>query len=187
MGKALYFCAKRVRRLQVQITIVPMPAPDTTQIWKHLGDRRLVAAEAFYADSALKEFHRAADGYIARTKNFRPPFVKRLPVAKRASYLATLPIPPDLMGQLIISYHFAHQRPLMASFLNALGIPNDNGLISEDIDSTPPTGEKLTEAVNSIKANYPPDDVYIYLATIHSQNPSAWQGLEPLLQQLQPA
>jgi hypothetical protein len=160
-------------------------SPDTPQIWKQLGDRRLVAAEAFYADDALKEFHRAADGYIARTKNFRPPFVKRLPVAKRASYLATLPIPPDLMGQLIISYHFAHQRPLMASFLNALGIPNDNGLISEDIDSAPPAGDKLIEAVNSVKSNYPLDDVYIYLATIHAQNPTAWRGLEPVLEESQ--
>ena len=158
-----------------------MPAPDTAQIWKQLGDRRLVAAQAFYSDDALKEFHRAADGYIARVKNFRPPFVKRLPVAKRASYLATLPIPADLMGQLLISYHFAHQRPLMASFLDALGIPNDNGLISEDVDSTPPPDEKIAEAVKSVKANYSPDDVDIYLATIHAQNPTAWRGLEPHL------
>jgi len=146
-----------------------------------MGDRRLIAAEAFYADSALKEFHRAADNFIARSKNFRPPFVRRLPVAKRSSYLATLPIPPDLMGQLIISYHFAHQRPLMAAFLTALGIPNDNGLISDDIDSTPPAGEKLAEAVKTVKSNYPHDDVYIYLATIHAQNPQAWSGLESLL------
>ena len=46
-----------------------MPAPDTPQIWKQLGNRRLIAAEAFYADDALKEFHRAADGYIARRAN----------------------------------------------------------------------------------------------------------------------
>src|SRR5437588_5703055 len=132
-----------------------MPAPDTAHIWKQMGDRRLPAAEAFYADAALKEFQRAADGFIARAKNFRPAFVKRLPVSKRAFYLSTLPIPPDLMGQLIISYHFAYQRPLMAGFLNALGIANDNGLISEESDSMPPTPERLTEALNTVKTAFP--------------------------------
>jgi hypothetical protein len=158
-----------------------MPAPDTAEIWKQLGDRRLAAAEAFYADDSLKEFHRAANIFIARVKNFRPPFVKRLPAAKRAFYLSTLPLSPDLMSQLIVSYHFAHQRPLMSAFLNALGIPNDNGLISEDADSTPPTGDKLSEAVNAVQADYSPDDVRIYLSTIHAQNPQAWSGLEPFL------
>ena len=158
-----------------------MPAPDTAQIWKEMGDRRSIAAEAFYADSSIKEFHRAADGFIARSKNFRPPFVKRLPVAKRAFYLSILTIPPDLMGQLIISYHFAHQRPLMAAFLNALGIPNENGLIAEDADPTPPTSEQLAQAVESLKPAFPKEDISIYLATIHAQNPQAWGGLEPLL------
>src|SRR5258708_35371584 len=103
---------------------------DTQAIWKMMGEeRRKKAAGAFYSDANLKEFHRAAELFIARSKNFRPAFVKKLPQEKRASYLATLPIPPDLVGQLIVSYHFAYQRPLMSAFLNGLGIANHNGVI----------------------------------------------------------
>src|SRR3954471_15332395 len=112
---------------------------DTQTIWKEMGEeRRKKAAESFYQDQNLKEFHRAAELFIARNKNFRPAFVKKLPVEKRASYLASLPIPPDLIGQLIVSYHFAHQKPLMSAFLDALGIKNDNGVISDSAEVSAP-------------------------------------------------
>jgi hypothetical protein len=151
---------------------------DTQTIWKEMGEpRRKMAAEAFYADGNLKEFHRAAEMFIARSKNFRPAFVKKLPVEKRASYLASLPIPPDLMGQLIVTYHFAHQRPLMAAFLNALGIANENGVISDSVEVGAPEASKLAAAAEKIKSEFPEEDVRIYFATLQAQNPETWGGL----------
>src|SRR4051812_38771844 len=109
-------------------------------IWKQqfTEEQRAAAAEAFFNDASLKDFHRAAETFIARQKNFRPAFIKRLPVAKRAFYLSHMPLTSDLTSQLIVSYHFAHQRPLMGAFLDALSIPNDNGLISGDADTPTP-------------------------------------------------
>ncbi|HUS18623.1 MAG TPA: hypothetical protein VMZ25_03150, partial [Terriglobales bacterium] len=72
--------------------------PDPLHIWKTQlsDDQRTQAAEAFFADASLTDFHRAAETFIARQKNFRPAFIKKLPVAKRAFYLAHLPLSPDL-------------------------------------------------------------------------------------------
>lgn len=117
--------------------------------------RRKQASEAFYNDQSLKEFHRAAELFIARNKNFRPAFVKKLPLEKRASYLAQLPIPSDLMGQLIVSYHFAHQKPLMSAFLDALGIANENGVINDSAEVSPPDKAAMTAAAEKIKAQFP--------------------------------
>jgi hypothetical protein len=154
-------------------------AKDIQEIWKAMGEmRRRQAADAFYSDPNLKEFHRAAELFIARNKNFRPAFVKRLPQEKRATYLTSLPIPPDLIGQLIVSYHFAHQRPLMAAFLNALGIANDNGVISESADMPAPDSAMLADAADKVKAGFPAEDVNIYFATLHAQNPETWRGLD---------
>lgn len=151
---------------------------DSEAIWKEMGqDRRKMATDAFYADSNLKEFHRAAEMFIARTKNFRPAFVKKLPVEKRASYLATLPLPPDLVGQLIVTYHFAHQRPLMAAFLNALEIANDDGVISDSAEVSAPEASKLAAAAKKIKSEFPEEDVKVYFATLVAQNPETWGGL----------
>src|SRR5436309_325326 len=141
-------------------------AVDTNQIWKYMGeDRRLKAAGSFYADESLRQFQQAADQFIARTKNFRVPFVKRLPVQKRTWYLAHLSIPQDVMAQLIISYHFALQRPMMAAFLNALGIANNDGLIDEKAEVITPDKAKLESAVQTLRDQFLAEDVNIYLAT----------------------
>jgi hypothetical protein len=163
-------------------------APDTQQIWKEMGEElRLKSASSFYSDNSLKEFHRAADMFIARNKNFRPAFVKRLPSEKRAFYLATLGIPPDLIGQLLVSYHFTHQRPMMAAFLNALGIANDNGVINDSTEVSAPEKEAVVRAAEEIKATFPVRDIYFYLATLYAQNPETWAGVETVLPELQPA
>src|SRR3954466_2788162 len=154
---------------------------DTQSIWKEMGEeRRKRAAEAFYGDAALKEFHRAAELFIARNKNFRPAFVKKLPREKRASYLAQLSIPADLIGQLIVSYHFAHQKPLMSAFLNALGISNEDGVISDSAEVTAPDKAALAEAAKKVKADFPPEDVNVYFQTLQAQNPETWGGLSDM-------
>ena len=151
---------------------------DTQQIWKLLGeDRRILAASSFYNDASMKEFHRIADGFIANQKHFRPQFVKKLPVEKRTSYLANLPLPPDMSAQLIVAYHFAVQRPLMSAFLSALNIPNENGQITENHEVSTPTAEALAAAVAIVSAQYPAEDVQIYFSTLISQNPEVWDGL----------
>jgi hypothetical protein len=155
---------------------------DPLTIWKSLSDAlRAQAAEAFFADATLKDFHRAAETFIARHKNFRPQFIKKLPAEKRAFYLAHMPLSPDLASQLLVSYHFAHQRPLMAAFLNALNIPNDNGLITGDADIPTPDATAITAAVASLRPDFPAEDLQRYFATLYSQNPDTWKDLQPHL------
>lgn len=141
-------------------------------------ERRAEGAAAFFADESLKDFHRAAETFIARHKNFRPQFIRKLPVEKRVFYLAHLPLTPDLASQLLVSYHFAKQRPLMAAFLDALKIPNDNGLITGEGEVAPPDAAALDAAVAAVKEKFPAEDVQRYFATLYAQNPEAWAGLK---------
>ena len=151
---------------------------DILSLWKSVSEeRRLDAARSFYEDKSLKEFQGAADTYIARLKNFRPQFVKKLPMDKRASYLAHLPLSGELASQLLVSYHFARQRPLMGAFLNALGIENDQGLIPEGVDPEKPSTEKLAEAVAAVRKSFPGEDVDLYFQVLQSQAPEVWGGL----------
>jgi hypothetical protein len=152
------------------------------QIWKQMSEElRASAADAFFADDTLKDFHRAADAFIAQQKNFRIPFVRKLPAAKRAFYLSHMPLAPDLTSQLLVSYHFAHQRPLMAAFLDALGIPNDQGLITGEGETPTPDAGAVAAAVSAVRPNFPSEDVDRYFATLYSQNPETWKDLQPHL------
>lgn len=155
---------------------------DVLTLWKQLDEaRRIQAAEALYADANLKDFSTAADAYIARSKNFRPQFVKKLPAEKRAHYVAQMPISPELAAQLFVSYHFAHQRPMMTAFLNSLGVPNDQGLIKDDAEVSPPTSEAITRAGQELLGKFAKEDVEIYFSTLVSQNQEAWSGLNQFI------
>src|SRR5579859_1117908 len=95
--------------------------PDVHGIWKRMGEaRRVQAAMALYNDDTQKDARIGLDAILAQLRHFRPQFMKRLPAEKRAQYAATLALPMEAIVQLIVSYHFAHQRPMMAAFLDAL-------------------------------------------------------------------
>jgi hypothetical protein len=81
-----------------------------------------------------------------------------------------------IAARLLVAFHLAHQRPMMAGFLDALGIAHQDGLIaSEELD--PPSAEKLADAARSLGASYPPEDVALYLSTLVWQDPETWGAL----------
>jgi hypothetical protein len=64
----------------------------------------------------------------------------------------------------------------MGSFLDALGIKHDQGLIDAD-EVEPPGPEKLREAATAIAGQYPAEDVALYLSTLVWQDPETWGPL----------
>ncbi len=50
---------------------------------------------------------------------------------------------------LLVSYHLAHQRPMMGAFLDALGIAHEEGLIKEESPKAP-DAETLDRAVKTL-------------------------------------
>jgi hypothetical protein len=148
------------------------------QIWKQMPEaRRLEAAEAFWKESDGVEQQVEAMALLARHLKARPKFVQGLPVERRAKYLAHYPgMPEVLAARLLVSYHLAHRRPMLRTFLDALGIPHEDGLITGDVEG--PVGrEKLDAGVSALSAAYPAGDVSLYLATLLSQDPGTWQAL----------
>jgi hypothetical protein len=101
-----------------------------------------------------------------------------LPVDKKARHLAGMAQVSDLLAaRLLIAYHLDQQRPMMGSFLDALGIAHQEGLITEESPSAP-AAEKLDEAVKALAAQYPKPDVARYFWTLVWQDPETWGGLQ---------
>ena len=65
---------------------------------------------------------------------------------------------------------------MMGSFLDALGIAHEEGLISAE-EVEPQTAEKLREAAGAIAKLYPAEDVSLYLSTLVWQDPETWGAL----------
>src|SRR5215210_7313253 len=105
-----------------------------SKIWRRMtAERRTAAAELFWADEQSAEQQVEACASIATHMKFRTKSVLNLPLEKKASYLIRLPAVPDAVAaRALVNYHLERQRPMMAAFLDALGIAHDNGLINDE-------------------------------------------------------
>jgi hypothetical protein len=148
------------------------------RLWRTLPTEvRLAAATAFWSDeqAALEQAEGVA--LISRHIKFRPKSVIALPVEKKAKHLSSMGQVSDLLAaRLLVSYHLQHQRPMMSRFLDVLGIPHEEGLISEESPAAP-APEKLDEAAKALTAEFPRPDVSRYFWTLLWQDPETWGGL----------
>ncbi|MQA28658.1 MAG: hypothetical protein GEU82_02305 [Luteitalea sp.] len=142
-------------------------------------DQRLQAAHAFWIDEQASDDQLQAVLLISQQKKFRPKTVIGLDHDRKARHLASLSSLPDAVAaRVLVLYHLAEQRDLMGTFLDALGIAHDNGLIADD--AVKPEPEKLGPAVAQITAKYPAEAVSLYLSTLVCQDPDTWSGLSEL-------
>lgn len=149
-----------------------------SRLWKKISpERRLAAAELFWSDEQSTEQQIEAVGALASHMKFRPKSVISLPIEKKAKYLATLPTVSDTVAaRALVNYHLDRQRPMMAAFLDLLGIAHENGLISEE-NVTKPDAVKLKAAAFDLSSKFPKDDVLLYFSTLVSQDPDTWSPL----------
>ena len=152
--------------------------PRPSQLWKQLSpERRQHAAEAFWRDENAGMEHAEAIAYIAQRIKFRAKSVVALPVEKKARHLLSIPNPSETMAaRLLVVYHLDQQRPMMGSFLDALGVAHENGLIADE-DMQAPSEDTLRAAAKAIAAAYPADDVALYLTTLVWQDFETWGAL----------
>ena len=150
------------------------------RVWKQMTlDQRMRAALAFWSDEEATDDQVQAAFLIAQQKKFRPKTVIGLDVERKARHLATLGgLPDPLAARALILYHLADQRPMMGAFLDALGIAHENGLIQEE--NVKPDASKMADAVKNIAAEFPADDVRVYLDTLLCQDPETWGALREL-------
>jgi len=138
------------------------------------------AASLFWDDEHSDEQQMEAVGAIATQMKFRPRSVIGLPPERRAKYLAQLPTVSDaIAARALVSYHLERQRPMMAAFLDSLGIPHENGLITEEAVAKP-DADKLKTAAEELATKFDPSDVSVYLSTLVSQDPDTWGALADL-------
>jgi hypothetical protein len=156
-----------------------------SQLWREMPvDRRVDAAAAFWRDLESPEIaaqHAEAVGLLARRLNFRVRSVQTLPVERRARHLAQLTDVSDgIATRALIAYHFEAQRPLMAAFLDALGIAHEDGLITAE-EVPAPAADSLKAASQTVRASFPSEDVELYLKTLATLDGDTWIHLDGLL------
>lgn len=153
-----------------------------SKLWKRLpAERRIAAAELFWADEQSAEQQIEAIAAIAAHMKFRTKTLFNLSPEKKSKYLSTLPnISDSIAARALVNYHLERQRPMMGAFLDSLGITHENGLINDE-NAVKPEPDKLRTAATELTGKFPAEDVNLYFSTLVSQDPDTWGGLADLV------
>ncbi len=158
---------------------LPLETLTPSQLWAGLDpETRTLAAQALYTD---RDARREGDVAIAAQLRYREVAVRKLPIEQRIKHVLRIPTDDSLASSLLLALHLKHRKPLLTAFLDELGIPHDDGMISEDHDVEPLTVEKLTPAVERLFREFPDDQARLYLTALYALDPVSWEGLAALL------
>ncbi len=141
-------------------------------------EKRQAAAKAFWEDEHGLDQQVEVIVTLARKLNFRPKSLQQLPAERRSKMLANMAdVSEPVATRALIGYHLTSERPLMAAFLDAVGIEHDNGLITAE-EVPAPAPEKLAAGIAAIKAAFPAEDVRLYLHTLVVLDGDTWGALD---------
>jgi hypothetical protein len=155
-----------------------MPLEKTaTRLWKRLTrEERLAAASAFWKETPA-ESGGAALAAIVRARHVRPQVARSFDTDEKASSLASVLDPGESVASaLLVALHLGPRRPMLATFLDAAGLPHENGILKEE--GVAPLSEDAARAgVRALAASFPRGDIETYLNTLWLQDPERWEAL----------
>jgi hypothetical protein len=87
-----------------------------------------------------------------------------------------------VLFQYLFHLHMDQRRPLMVGFLDAVGLPHDDGALDLPEDFDGPDGDKVEKAGRDL-ASSGGGEALVYLATLMVADADFWAGLEPVLKE----
>jgi hypothetical protein len=136
-----------------------------------------------YAFESDKPLYRTALNAVAEARKVRPVFLERQPRAQRhATMLGVLTRPSMelVAGNLIRQWLVKKQTSMLVEFLDALGIPNKDGVV-EDLPKEMDDA-KLQAAVEALLAKHSHEAVAVYLLAFNDMNEANWPNLKKMLE-----
>jgi hypothetical protein len=129
-----------------------------------------------------KPLYKSVLAAVAQALRVRPVFLEKKPRAQRHAEMINVlgrPRLEEAAATLLRGWLLKSQTSMLADFLDALGIPHQQGVV-EEFPATVPD-DKLKAAVETLLAKYPREKVALYLNAIQATSGVQWANLEQLL------
>jgi hypothetical protein len=149
------------------------------RLWKALTpEERTAAITAALMDDQNGWVKTTTRGAIASALKFRPQTVATWPRQKMISEAARLPLDDaQLLSAYLVDLHLGNRRPMMAAFLDGVGVRHEDGRI--DTEASGPivvAPETLSAAADELARQFPLDEVVTYFLTLLLQDAETWGG-----------
>jgi hypothetical protein len=150
------------------------------RVWKHLSREERVAAATGFWHEPPELVVGGAIAAIVKARHLRPQVARSLPPEARAQALAGVLDPGEAVASaLLVALHLGERRRMLVTFLDAVGLPHEEGVLKEDEASLPPpvTDDAAAAGVRALAQAYPRSQVETYLNTLWLQDPERWAAL----------
>jgi hypothetical protein len=130
-----------------------------------------------------KPAYKATLAAVAQAKHVRPVFLERQPRDARHASMLTALSKPNLeaaAGSLLRVWLVKKQSAMLVDFLNALGLPHENGAV-DDLPAAMDDA-KLKAAIETLLGKYPHEAVAVYLNAFNEMNTANWANLQTALE-----
>ena len=151
-------------------------------VWELMDDDEKKAAAVAFWNEADRESRSAIEVALAQDLKFRPQSVRQLSAERVAGRLMRLAdsLPETVLFQYLFHLHMSGRRPLMVEYLDAVGLPHDDGALDLPDDFEGPDGEKVEAAARDlVKARE--HEALVYLGTLIVADTDFWKALDPVL------
>jgi len=153
-------------------------------VWDLMDDDEKKAAAVAFWNGADRESRSALEMALATDLKFRQQSVRQLSAERVAGRLVRLAdnLPETVLFQYLFHLHMEQRRPLMVGYLDAVGLPHDNGALDLPDDFEGPDADKVEKAGRDL-AGAEGKSPLIYLGTLMVADADFWAGLEPVLKE----
>ena len=145
----------------------------SNRLWKTLSpeEKSLAAAELAKDDSTL--IRASVIAVVADARKMRAVAARKLPRDAQARIVATVRDPGEILASsLLVALHLGPRKPMLIAFLDALGLPHEDGVLKEE--TTEAVGlDDLKKACAAI-ASESASAIRVYLNTLWLQDPERW-------------
>lgn len=136
-----------------------------------------------FAYESDKPVYKATMAGVAQALHVRPVYLERQSRAQRHTSMIQVLSRPGLdavSGGLIRAWLVQKHKAMLVDFLNALSIPNKDGVV-DDLPATVDDA-KLKAAVEQLLAKHPKEVVAVYLNAFNDMNEANWANLKAMLE-----
>jgi hypothetical protein len=151
----------------------------SVRLWKRLTPSERLAASTHFWAQPPEALVPSALAVIVQSRRIRPQTARSLSSDERTRALASVLDPGETVAAfLLVALHLGERRVLLGGFLDAVGLPHEDGVLTEEADSAPiPSEATVEKAVRAMAAAHPVAQVETYLNTLWLQDPDRWGAL----------
>jgi hypothetical protein len=155
--------------------------PTASRVWKKLPrEERRLAATTFLREPP-PELYATALAAIVRARRVRPQVARAMSPDEQAGALSGILDPGEpLAGSLLVALHLGERRPLLAAFLDSLGVPHENGVMKDEAEGQVLEATTIDRAARELAARFPGEQVALYFNVLLLQDPERWAALQAL-------